>query len=75
MLLSSTLMSRFTVPPSETEPPPLKPLPAVRVIALFASFALVIEPASMSFSIAPAEMVIAPAESIVASPDIATFFQ
>ena len=37
IVLPSTSIARLTVPPSETEPPPLKPSPAVTVIALFAS--------------------------------------
>ena len=62
--LSSTPTAKETELPSETEPPPLKPSPAVTVTALFASFAFAIEPASSSFDTPLSFIVTAPLDTL-----------
>ena len=53
ILEPSTPTARETELPSETEPPPLNPFPAVTVTALFDSLSFAIEPANCALVIVP----------------------
>ena len=63
IVVSSTETARDTELPSDTEPPPLRPSPAVTVTALFVSFPFAIDPASCVFDTPPALIVTAPEET------------